>query len=107
MGSSACESVEALRGSNLFLPEQPRADLPSNYYYEHELVGCRCVGPSGEELGRVEALIDGGGGSVLEVTSPRGSVLVPFKSPIVVRVEREARVILLDPPRGLFDDDAL
>jgi 16S rRNA processing protein RimM len=99
--------VEALRGSNIFLPAQPRADLPANYYYEHELIGCRCAGPAGEDLGLVTALFAGGGGTVLEVAAPRGPALVPFRSPIVVRVDPEARVIHLDPPRGLFDDDAL
>jgi len=102
------EEIEALRGLFIFLPEQPREELPSNYYYEHELVGCRCVTAVGASLGEVTSLSPGGGGMLLEVQTPSGAkVLVPFVSPIVVAVDRIARTITLDPPKGLFSGDAL
>jgi len=101
------EEVEAWRGLNVFLPEQERSLLPPTYYYEHELVGCRCVLADGSDLGAVTALQDGPGGSLLVVAAVAGEVLVPFTSPIVVRVDLAAGTIVLDPPRGLFDGDAL
>ncbi len=99
--------VEGWRGLWLFLPAQERSTLPANYYYEHELVGCRCVLAGGAFLGEVTALNGGPGGAVLAVATADGEVLVPFVSPIVLRVDLAARTIVLDPPRGLFDDDAL
>jgi ribosomal 30S subunit maturation factor RimM len=33
----------------------------------------------------------------------RGSVMVPFDERVVVAVDREARVITIDPPAGLLD----
>ena len=101
------EEVEAWRGLWLFLPSQERSQLPKNYYYEHELVGCRCVSLDGTALGEVAALQDGPGGGLLVVTTVAGEVLVPFLSPIVVRVDLTDRAVVLDPPRGLFDGDAL
>ena len=106
-GVTTRDEVEGWRGLWVFLPEQPRSELPSNYFYEHELVGCRCVSPSGEALGEVTALQDGPGASLLVVAAAAGEVLVPFKSPIVVRVDLQERTVVLDPPRGLFDGDAL
>ena len=101
------DEVEAWRGLHVFLPQQERGALPPTYYYEHELAGCRCVHADGSELGTVTALQDGPGGALLTVATPSGEVLVPFKSPIVVRVDLAAGAVVLDPPRGLFDGDAL
>ena len=101
------EEVEGWRGLYVFLPPQERSQLPPTYYYEHELVGCTCVHADGAELGRITALQDGPGASLLVVAAAAGEVLVPFKSPIVVRVELGAGTVVLDPPRGLFDGDAL
>jgi len=99
--------VEGWRGRYVFLPEQPRADLPPTYYYEHELIGSRCVTADGAAIGEVTGLTPGAGGSLLVLATPRGEALVPFRSPIVVRVDRDSRTVVLDPPRGLVDGDAL
>jgi 16S rRNA processing protein RimM len=101
------DEVERWRGLHVFLPEQERSALPPTYYYEHELVGCRCVLADGTVLGSVTDLQDGPGGSLLAVAASSGEVLVPFRSPTVVRVDLGAGTIVLDPPRGLFDGDAL
>ncbi len=101
------DEVEGWRGMHLFLPPQDRSALPPTYYYEHELVGRRCVLGDGTELGTVTALQDGPGGPLLAVAAPSGEVLVPFRSPTVVRVDLGEGTIVLDPPRGLFDGDAL
>lgn len=102
------EQADELRGCFVFLPAQPREALPASYYYEHDLVGAVCQDGSGTELGVVDSLVFGGAQTLLAVRSGAGSeVLVPFISPIVVRVDPAARRIILDPPRGLFDGDAL
>jgi 16S rRNA processing protein RimM len=103
----ARHDVERWRDFWLFLPAQERAQLPANYYYEHELVACHCVAPDGAAFGTVGALTTAGGGPLLEVETERGTVLVPFVAAIVVSVDLVTHTIVLDPPRGLFDDDAL
>ena len=99
--------VEGWRGLWLFLPPQERSTLPENYFYEHELAGCRCTLGDGTVLGEVTALQGGPGVALLVVATTRGEVLVPFVSHMVVAVDLATRTIVLDPPRGLFDDDAL
>jgi 16S rRNA processing protein RimM len=99
--------VESLRGLWVFLPAQERSKLPANYFYEHELVGCRCMLADGTVLGEVSSLQTGPGTPLLAVAVPGGEVLVPFAAPIVVKVDLAVRTVVLDPPRGLFDDDAL
>jgi 16S rRNA processing protein RimM len=101
------KDVEGWRGLWVFLPAQERSQLPENYYYEHELIGCRCQLANGVVLGEVAELQTGPGGALLVVAAAKGEVLVPFVSPIVVRVDLAERTVVLDPPRGLVDGDAL
>ena len=106
-GLRTIDEVEELRGQWLFLPEQEREALPATYFYEHELAGLACEDTRGGLLGRVEGLADLGGGSLLRVAAGGREVLVPFRSPIVVRVALAEGRVVVDPPAGLFDDQAL
>jgi 16S rRNA processing protein RimM len=99
--------VEGWRGLWLFLPAQERSHLPENYFYEHELIGCRCALADGTVLGEVKELLEGPGGALLTVVGSGKEVLVPFVSPIVVRVDLATQTVVVDPPRGMFDDDAV
>ncbi|HPC83166.1 MAG TPA: ribosome maturation factor RimM [Thermoanaerobaculaceae bacterium] len=101
------EEADELRGWWLFLPELQPSERPPTFYYEHELVGCICCREDGRELGTVQALVPGAQMLLAARTEAGGEVLVPFVSPIVVRVDLETRRIVLDPPSGLFDGDAL
>lgn len=106
-GMTTRDEVEELRELWLFLPAQERSQLPPTYYYEHELIGATCVLVGGTPVGSVSRLVPGGSGTLLEVDTGAGEVLVPFTSPIVVRVDLAARTVVIDPPRGLLDGDAL
>jgi 16S rRNA processing protein RimM len=106
-GVETREAAEALRDAWLSLPEQARDELPTGYFYEHELAGLSCVDRSGHPLGEVTGVSDVGGGALLVVRTDAGEVLVPFRPALVVEVDLGARRVVLDPPKGLFDDDAL
>lgn len=101
------EQAEALRQAHLFLPEQERDKLPPTYYYEHELIGLRCELADGRAAGTVARLEAGPAGAWLVVVSGEKEVLVPFVSPIVVRVDLARGVVILDPPEGLLFGEAL
>lgn len=101
------EAAEALRDCWLFLPAQDRQTLPENFYYEHEIAHLVCLRVDGARLGEAVGFAEYGGGALLRVAAGDREVLVPFRSPIVVRVDLEAGTVILDPPAGLFDDDAL
>ncbi len=107
VGAFTRNDVEGWRGLLVFLPPQERSALPANYFYEHELIGCRCVLGDGTFLGEITDLQTGPGGPLLAVAAGTREVLVPFVASIVVKVDPGARTVVLDPPRGLFDDDAL
>jgi 16S rRNA processing protein RimM len=97
-------AAKALSGGELEVPEAEALAAPAGAYYSHEIEGWRCEDARGTALGAVEGLERTPGGALLTVKTPEGkSVLVPFVEAIVLRIDREGRRVILDPPAGLFE----
>ena len=77
--------------------------LGDDEVYVHDLLGMRVELASGEAVGTVEELYELPQGLTLDVRRDGGTVLVPYDR-IVTSVDRDARVIRIDPPAGLLDD---
>ena len=77
--------------------------LGEDEVYVHDLLGMRVELASGEAVGTVEELYELPQGLTLDVRREQGTVLVPYDR-IVTSVDREARVIRIDPPAGMLDD---
>jgi 16S rRNA processing protein RimM len=101
------DTVEPWRGQFIFLPELPVDERPEGFYYEHQLVGLIAVSTTGESYGEVTAVHPEGGQTRLAIRSGRRDFLVPYVPEIVREVDLERGRIVLDPPRGLLDDDAV
>lgn len=69
----------------------------------HEMPGMHVVTVSGDPVGDVFEVQTLPQGLLLDVQTPRGIVSIPFVDAIVVRVDREARTLTVDPPDGLLD----
>ncbi len=88
-------SAESLRGLELAVD---RADLPEpeeDEFYHADLIELPVVDASGEEVGRVVAFHNFGGGDVLEVRRGRASVFVPFTQKMVPTIDVKAGRIVL------------
>jgi 16S rRNA processing protein RimM len=71
--------------------------------YLHEVPGTE-VAVDGTIVGVATGLLELPGGSlVLQVDVGGREVMVPFRKPIVTRIDRSARRIELDPPAGLLE----
>ncbi len=103
-GFSSVESARALQGGELCVSEAEAFPAPEGFYYAFEIQGFTCEGPSGKFLGRATGLESTPAGPMLTIeTAPGKEALVPFAHPIVARVDREERRIVLDPPDGLLE----
>jgi 16S rRNA processing protein RimM len=83
----------------------PSSDVPpgpAGAFAAHEVPGV-AVMRAGERVGTATGLIPVPGGSLLAVDVAGREVLVPFRPPILVRVDRERREIEIDPPAGLLE----
>jgi 16S rRNA processing protein RimM len=70
--------------------------------YAHEVPGAMVM-VRGRAVGAARELIPVPGGHLLALEVEGREVLVPFRRPILVRVDRERREIEIDPPAGLLE----
>jgi len=103
-GVADAASARDLCGGDLEVSESDAYPAPEGFFYSHEIRGWRCEDPQGAVLGEAADLENTPAGPLLSVDRGDGRIaLVPFVHGIVVRIDREARTIVLDPPEGLLE----
>jgi 16S rRNA processing protein RimM len=95
--------AERWRDRYFLLPATELAPPEDGEVYVHELIDMRVVLPSGEEVGRVLDVYELPQGLTLDVRRTEGTVMLPFNQRVVTNVDRDARVITVDPPEGMLD----
>lgn len=96
-------TLESWRQRLLGMPQEELQPPGDDELYLHEVPGTGIL-VGGRQVGRATGLVEmPGGGQLLGVEIEGREVLVPFRRPIVTRVDRAARVIELDPPEGLLE----
>jgi len=98
------DSAELWRGRYLLAPFSELPPLQEDQVYLHDLIGMRVVSTADEELGTVKTFYELPQGLVLDVDAKRGSVLVPYRPEIVVRVDIESRTVVINDKIGLMED---
>ena len=103
-GFDRIEEAKELVGYDLAVPEDQRVELPPDSFYEWELVGCRVQTVDGREIGQVKDVMRTGGVEILKVVDETGrDRLIPMASEIVIEIDKEKKLIRIDPPEGLLE----
>jgi 16S rRNA processing protein RimM len=102
-GCERREDAEALRGGELEVELASVPEAPQGAFWQHELLGAHCHDRRTGDLGRIEELLEQGGGLLLRVVGVRGELLVPFAAPFVGGLDRAARRLEVDLPEGLIE----
>ena len=105
-GVETANDAETLIGQALMIPLTELPTLPPDQYYIHDLIGLRAETSTGQTLGTIVDILATGGNDVYvirEVGTGR-DVMVPAVKEMVKRVDIPARVVIIDPIPGLFDD---
>ena len=99
------DDAEALRGALLQVPEDQVPPAGDGAFYYFQLVGCRVVDGKLGDLGEVIGVVEDGGGVLLEVATGQdgGSVLVPFVSALLPRIDIGEGLISANLPEGLLE----
>ena len=98
------DAAEALRGALLEVPEDQVPAAEDGTFYYFQLVGCRVVDRRLGELGEVAAVVEDGGGVLLDVAARDGaSVLVPFAGALLPEIDVVEGLITSDLPEGLLE----
>jgi len=97
------EGAERLQGRYLFRETEALEPLQEGEVFYHQLLGMQVVTTTGEQVGTIREVYELRPADLLEVHGPRGEVMIPFLSHIVVEVDPEAGRMVIDPPEGLLD----
>jgi len=107
-GIDTVEAARGLAGSEIRVAPGPaRARLPEGRYFAYEIEGLQVVARSGETLGVVTRLLRPAGQTLLVVRGAGGEFLVPMVASICVEIDVERGRIVVDPPEGLIELNAV
>jgi 16S rRNA processing protein RimM len=95
--------AELWRDRYFLVPADELTPPAEDEVFQHDLLGMRVERVTGEVVGTVSALYELPQGVMLEVGEGKGAVLVPYRPEVVLRVDLDARTIVVDPPVGLLD----
>jgi len=102
-GIDTLAGADALAGLDVFVAEADFRRLEEGHYYDFEVIGCRVITRDGAEVGEVAGILPAAGEFLLVVKRGDGEIYVPFTETICVKVDPEAKEILIDPPEGLLE----
>jgi len=103
-GYDGPEVAKELVGSELAVPAADRVDLSPDSFYEWELIGCKVETTSGMLVGQVNQIMRPGGVELLSIVDDSGRErLVPMAGDIVIEIDKERKLIRIDPPEGLLE----
>jgi 16S rRNA processing protein RimM len=94
--------AELWRDRFLLIPRDELQPLAEDQVYVHELRGMTVELESGERVGVVVETYELPQGLTLDVKRDTGTVMIPYDH-VVTSLDREARVIRIDPPDGLLE----
>jgi len=102
-GIDTLAGADALVGLDVFVAEADFRRLERGLFYDFEVIGCRVVTRDGAEVGEVAGILPAAGQVLLVVRRGEGQIYVPFTETICVKIDPEAKEILIDPPDGLLE----
>ncbi len=99
------DQVGELRNQLLYVRAADRPELEEGEFYLHQLLGLRVVSDEGEDLGRVEKILETGANNVFIVrSSDGGEVLLPDIDSVVLSIDLAAGEIRVHLLPGLLPD---
>jgi 16S rRNA processing protein RimM len=97
------DSAELWRGRYLLAPFSELPPLQGDEVYLHDLAGMTVIGTSGEPIGTVSTFYELPQGVMIEVSTQRGSVVVPYRKEFVFSVNTQDRTLVVNEASGLFE----
>lgn len=102
-GIDTPEQVNALRGSDLWIPRSEAMALPEGEYYADDIIGLTVETTQGQVIGQVTDLLETPANDVYVVRGQHGEVLVPAIRDVVRELDVVGGRIIVDPIEGLLD----
>ena len=116
-GVDTIEQADPFRGEELAVTADSLPDNPPGVYYHYEILGIDVVTVDGLQLGTLTEVIETGSNDVFVVSADGNvtdrkagaggsktstEILIPVLDGVIVNVDKEDRVMTVDPPAGLI-----
>ncbi|MEK4024196.1 ribosome maturation factor RimM [Sporosarcina sp. FSL W7-1283] len=102
-GYPTINDVEKLRDGIVKVSEKELTELEENEFYYHEIIGCRVITETGEDIGKVTEIIETGANDVWTVTPAEGKPhYIPYIEDVVKDIDIEEQVITIELMEGLL-----
>jgi 16S rRNA processing protein RimM len=88
---------------DLYLPATFLKQLSGTNFYDHEVVGFKCIDINYGEVGIIEGVIDLSINPLLQIKNGEKEVLVPLIKNLVIKVDRENKELHISAPTGLIE----
>jgi 16S rRNA processing protein RimM len=89
-------AAEKCKGLLIAVPRSSLPEAGEEEYYWSDLAGMTVINLEGQELGKVDHLLDMGANDILCVHGEMGEILIPFLAHVVQQVSLEEKIIRVD-----------
>lgn len=97
------EDAKRIGGKKAFLQKSLRPDLPSDQYYDDEIIGFTVQDEAAGLIGTLQEIIAAGANRLLVVKKESNEVLIPENGPFIKEVVKDKKTILVELPEGFLD----
>lgn len=97
------DQTNLLTGTSLYLPIAALPILGENQFYYHEITGFTVIDKNFGEVGKIEKVLDYPLHALLQVKHGDKEILIPVADEIIIKVNKQDRVIHTDAPEGLIE----
>ena len=97
------DSAELWRGRYLLARFSELPPPEEDEVYLHDLIGMKAESTTGEPIGTVKTFYELPQGIVLDIDTPKGSVLIPYRPEAIVRTDVAGRTIIVNDALGFTD----
>jgi 16S rRNA processing protein RimM len=95
--------LSVLKGKQVYLPLSSLKPLSGKAFYFHEIMGFTVNDKSHGAIGTVQDVYDMPSNPILSVKFEEKEILIPLRDEILLRVDREKKVLEIDAPEGLIE----
>ena len=100
------DSAELWRGRYLLARFSELPPPAEDEVYIHDLIGMKAESSTGEPMGTVKTFYELPQGVVLDLETPKGSVLIPYRPEAIVRTDVAARTVVINAEMGFTDSSS-
>jgi len=104
VGCDDRDAAQELIGCRVWIEETEMEAPPEGRYFIHDLIGCAVRTPTGDARGSVQDVMLLPANDIYVVRYEGREVLVPAVPAFIRQVDTEAKVIVVEPVPGLFED---